>query len=365
MKIRHLSLLNFRNYEKLDVEFSDTLNVIYGLNGSGKTNLVEAIYMLALTKSFRISKEKVLIKKGKIKTKIRGDVFKKDDLSKYEIELTNEGKKILVNEQMVDKLSNYISRINIVLFSPDDIKLINEAPAERRKFVNIEISQLYREYLVLLNNYNKILKQRNFYLRSMYVNNLRDFDFLNILTNKLVEYGLLICKYRKEFIEGINKYITDYYKDIFGYGDLKVKYSSSFKNKDKEELVKRYQSFYQQELNLGKTLEGIHHDDIVFMLDSNLLKEWGSEGQRKNAVIAFKLALIQLINEIKGDFPILILDDLFSELDREKIKNLLNLLDKEVQTFITCTDIKSVNKKYFQNGKKFKICNGILEEERK
>ena len=363
MKIKHLSLTNFRNYENLNVDFSESLNIIYGLNGSGKTNLVEAIYLLALSKSFRISKEKVLIKKGKVKTKVRGDIYKKNDLSSYEIELTQEGKKVLINNQVIDKISNYVSRINIILFNPDDIRLVSDAPSERRKFINIEISQIYKEYLVLLNNYNKILKQRNFYLRSMYINGYHDMDFLNILTSKLVEYGLLINKYRREFIDNINKYIEEIYRSIFGYGELKVKYNSTYNKHDKESILKKYQKNYKNELNAGKTLDGIHHDDIIFTLDGNNLKEWGSEGQRKNSIIAFKLAEIKVINDIKNDYPILILDDLFSELDKEKVKNLLKLLDDEVQTFITCTDLRNVNKKYYQNAKKIMICDGILKEE--
>lgn len=363
MKIKHLSLTNFRNYENLNVGFSESLNIIYGLNGSGKTNLVEAIYLLALSKSFRINKEKVLIKKDKLKTKIRGDVYKKNDCSSYEIELTHEGKKVLINDQVIDKISNYISRINIILFNPDDVRLVSDAPSERRKFINIEISQLYKEYLVLLNNYNKILKQRNFYLRSMYIKGYHDMDFLNILTSKLIEYGLLINKYRQEFVDNINKYIAEIYKNIFGYGELKVKYNSTFNNHSKDDILKKYQKNLKNELSAGKTLDGIHHDDFIFVLDGNNLKEWGSEGQRKNSIIAFKLAEIKVFNDIKNDYPILILDDLFSELDKEKVKNLLKILDSSVQTFITCTDLRNINKNYYKNAKKIMVCNGILKEE--
>ena len=363
MRIKHLSLTNFRNYENLNVGFSESLNIIYGLNGSGKTNLVEAIYLLALSKSFRINKEKVLIKKDKLKTKVRGDVYKNNDCSSYEIELTREGKKVLINDQVIDKISNYISRINIILFNPDDVRLVSDAPSERRKFINIEISQLYKEYLVLLNNYNKILKQRNFYLRSMNIKGYHDMDFLNILTSKLVEYGLLINKYRQEFIDNINKYIAETYKNIFGYGELKVKYNSTFNNHIKDDILKKYQKNLKNELNAGKTLDGIHHDDFIFVLDGNNLKEWVSEGQRKNSIIAFKLAEIKVFNDIKNDYPILILDDLFSELDKEKVKNLLRLLDSSVQTFITCTDLRNINKNYYKNAKKIMVCNGILKEE--
>ena len=362
MKIDSLSLMNFRNYETLNISFGN-LNIIYGLNGSGKTNIVEAIYMLALTKSFRINNDKIMIKKGKIKAKIKGNVLKKNDENEFGVEISNDGKTVTINGEKQDKVSDYVSRINVILFNPSDTRLIDDAPSERRKMLNIEISQIYKEYLVVLTNYQHILKQRNFYIRGMYINGSYTSEYLDILTKKLVEYGKVICKYRQDFIDNINKYITNNYEKIFGSGTLKVRYVSTFKNKSEDDLIKRFKDNYQKELSVGKTLEGIHHDDIMFILDNNNLKEWGSEGQRKNAIISFKLAEINVINEIKGYYPILILDDLFSELDKEKITNLLGMLDRNVQTFITTTDLKNISKKVIKDAKKIKVCDGAIEEE--
>lgn len=362
MKIDSLSLMNFRNYETLNISFGD-LNIIYGLNGSGKTNIIEAIYTLALTKSFRINNDKVMIKKGKIKAKIKGNVLKNGDENTFGVEISNDGKVVTINDERQDKVSDYVSRINVILFNPSDTRLIDEAPSERRKMLNIEISQIYKEYLVILTNYQRILKQRNFYLRGMYVNGSYTNTYLDILTKKLIEYGSIICKYREKFVDNINKYIASNYEKIFGSGTLKIRYVSTFKNKSEDDLIKRYKDNYQKELSVGKTLEGIHHDDIVFVLDNNNLKEWGSEGQRKNAIISFKLAEINVINEIKGYYPILILDDLFSELDKEKVTNLLGMLDRNVQTFMTTTDLKNISKKVIKDAKKFKVNDGILEEE--
>ena len=362
MKIDSLSLMNFRNYETLNISFGN-LNIIYGLNGSGKTNIVEAIYMLALTKSFRINNDKIMIKKGKIKAKIKGNVLKKNDENEFGVEISNDGKIVTINGEKQDKVSDYVSRINVILFSPSDTRLIDDAPSERRKMLNIEISQIYKEYLVVLTNYQRILKQRNFYIRGMYINGSYTSEYLDILTKKLVEYGKVICKYRQDFIDNINKYIKSNYEKIFGSGTLKIRYVSTFKNKSEDDLIKRFKDNYQKELSVGKTLEGIHHDDIMFILDNNNLKEWGSEGQRKNAIISFKLAEINVINEIKGYYPILILDDLFSELDKEKITNLLGMLDRNVQTFITTTDLKNISKKVIKDAKKIKVCDGAIEEE--
>lgn len=362
MKIDSLSLMNFRNYETLNISFGN-LNIIYGLNGSGKTNIVEAIYMLALTKSFRINNDKIMIKKGKIKAKIKGNVLKKNDENEFGVEISNDGKIVTINGEKQDKVSDYVSRINVILFNPSDTRLIDDAPSERRKMLNIEISQIYKEYLVVLTNYQRILKQRNFYIRGMYINGSYTGEYLDILTKKLVEYGKVICKYRQDFIDNINKYITSNYEKIFGSGTLKIRYVSTFKNKSEDDLIKKFKDNYQKELSVGKTLEGIHHDDIMFILDNNNLKEWGSEGQRKNAIISFKLAEINVINEIKDYYPILILDDLFSELDKEKITNLLGMLDRNVQTFITTTDLKNISKKVIKDAKKIKVCDGAIEEE--
>lgn len=362
MKIDSLSLMNFRNYETLNISFGN-LNIIYGLNGSGKTNIVEAIYMLALTKSFRINNDKIMIKKGKIKAKIKGNVLKKNDENEFGVEISNDGKIVTINGEKQDKVSDYVSKINVILFNPSDTRLIDDAPSERRKMLNIEISQIYKEYLVVLTNYQRILKQRNFYIRGMYINGSYTSEYLDILTKKLVEYGKVICKYRQDFIDNINKYIISNYEKIFGSGTLKIRYVSTFKNKSEDDLIKRFKDNYQKELSVGKTLEGIHHDDIMFILDNNNLKELGSEGQRKNAIISFKLAEINVIYDIKGYYPILILDDLFSELDKEKITNLLGMLDRNVQTFITTTDLKNISKKVIKDAKKIKVCDGAIEEE--
>lgn len=362
MKIDSLSLMNFRNYETLNISFGK-LNIIYGLNGSGKTNIVEAIYMLALTKSFRINNDKIMIKKGKIKAKIKGNVLKKNDENEFGVEISNDGKIVTINGEKQDKVSDYVSKINVILFNPSDTRLIDDAPSERRKMLNIEISQIYKEYLVVLTNYQRILKQRNFYIRGMYINGSYTSEYLDILTKKLVEYGKVICKYRQDFIDNINKYIISNYEKIFGSGTLKIRYVSTFKNKSEDDLIKRFKDNYQKELSVGKTLEGIHHDDIMFILDNNNLKELGSEGQRKNAIISFKLAEINVIYDIKGYYPILILDDLFSELDKEKITNLLGMLDRNVQTFITTTDLKNISKKVIKDAKKIKVCDGAIEEE--
>lgn len=361
MKISSLKLVNFRNYERIMLDFQDNLNIIYGNNGSGKTNLVEAIYALSITKSFRSNDDKNLIKKGELSTNIEGVVINNTE-SIYQVIINKEGKKVKINHNIVSKISDYIANIKIVLLEPDAQVIFNDAPSVRRRLLNIEISQLEKDYIIYLNNYNKVLKQRNFYLREMYINGNSSFDYLNILTKKLIEYGLKIYEYRKEFIDKINEYISDIYKDVFETGELNVKYVSIYKGKNSEELFDLYRKNYEKEINLGKTSIGIHHDDIIFQLDKQNISEWGSNGQQKNAIFAFKLAEIEVIYEKTLDYPILILDDLFSALDNEKIKNIVKLLNNDIQTFITTTELERIDDVLLKNAKLFNVSNGNVME---
>ena len=326
----------------------------------GKTNLVEAIYVLALTKSFRGTLDKVLIKNGKESKKIEASI-KNNIINNYQLMISNDGKKVKINNNNISKLSDYISKISVILFNPDDLRFIKDTPSIRRKNLNVDISQLNNIYLKLLNNYNKLLKQRNLYLKSMNINSNTDSDYLDVITDKLIEIGIKIYQYRKEFIDELNMKIRDIYKKITGEDGLIIKYISNF-DSEKEKIISNYKKSLQRDIILGKTQIGVHHDDIIFIKNDNSLKDYGSEGQQKNAIISYKLAEIELFKAKNGEYPILILDDLFSELDNEKINNILNLLGEDIQTFITTTDISKVDKRILEMSKKICIQDGKLEE---
>jgi len=360
MKIENLRLTNYRNYDNLEISFSDTLNLIYGNNGSGKSNLIEAIYMLALTKSFRTNNDVNLISKGREETSIKGTIITSEK-TKYQLDLTTAGKKVYIDSDKVNKISDYVSRINIILFNPLDTKIISDSPSFRRKLLDIEISQINKEYLLLLSSYNKILKHRNAYLKQLYLNGNASSEYLDILTKKLIDYGLKIRDLRENFIDMINEQISKIYKNIFEYGDLRINYKSSYGKKSYEKILESYQKNYRKEMAFGKTLIGIHHDDIEFILDGHSIKEYGSVGQQKNAIISFKLSELLIIKKIKNQYPILILDDLFSELDNNKVNNIINMLNKEVQTFITTTNIDKINKELLKSSTIFKVVDGTVE----
>ena len=360
MKINYLQLHNFRNYENLKLNFGDNLNIIYGNNGVGKTNLVEAIYALSITKSFRTNNDKFLIKHGQLSTKIEGEV-ETNTVNNYEVIISKEGKKVKIDGNIISKISDYISNINIVLLEPEEQNIFKESPSSRRKLLNIELSKLEKDYIIYLNIYNKILKQRNFYLREAYLNGNSSKEYLDIITKKLVTYGLKIYEIRKNFIEKINFYLSDLYLKIFKQGNLIVKYNSDF-DKREQEIIDRYNKNYNREVVMGKSLYGIHHDDLIFYLDNQNIAEWGSNGQQKNAIFSFKLAEIEVIKAEKGMTPILILDDLFSALDNQKVKNIVNILDNQIQTFITTTDLNKISKKIIKNGKIFNIKDEEITE---
>ena len=363
MQICSLKLINFRNYQSLKIEFSKTLNIIYGNNGMGKTNLVEAIYVLALTKSFRTNNDSLLINKDQDLLKIEGEI-KDKTINNFKLILDSEGKKVKINDNTEPKLSDYISKFRVILFSPADLRIIKAAPSDRRKYLNRQLSQLNNVYLKTLNKYNKILKQRNAYLKTMYINQNAKVEYLDILTEELINYGEKIYIERNKYFEIINEIISKKYLRIAGAKQLKIKYLSDYKDFDKEKLLKKYKNSENKDVILGKTHVGIHHDDYMFYLNEESLKDYGSEGQQKNAIIAYKLSEIELFYKQKESYPVLILDDLFSELDNEKIENIFKVLKKRIQTFITTTNIEIISEEIINKSKIFKVDLGNVEEEK-
>lgn len=362
MRIELLKLLNFRNFAHLEVTFHPNLNIIYGKNGSGKTNLVEAIYVLALTRSFRLVGDKTLVQDSALVSKVEGKVVRKSTKN-FSVFLSKDGKKVKINHNNVARISDYVSQIIIVLFHPDDLRFIKDAPSTRRKTLNISISLIDPSYLRYLNHFKVLLKQRNAYLKQMAVNGSLSSSYLDILTEKLVDYGLQIYQKRKLFVEYILKYLRTLYKKITGIDGLEIEYLSHYKNKTREEILKIYHDNFKKDLNFGKTNIGVHMDDFKFSIHGRDLRDYGSEGQQKNAIIAYKFSEIEIFKELTGSYPLFILDDLFSELDKEKVQNILNLLHDEVQTFITTTDLERFVSLNAFSYKSFHVENGIIVKE--
>ena len=366
MILPKINLINFRNYSKCNIKLNDKVNIFIGNNAQGKTNILESIYVLALTKSYRTNYDEFLKRKGSDSYKIKGSLKIGKYSKEISISVLNNDKKVFINGTNVKKISDYVSTLNVILFSPEDIETIKGAPSLRRDLLNIEISQLYQQYIKNYNEYNKILKMRNDYLKLMYTNGISDYRYLDVLTDNLIERAAYIYKERIEFIRKINKNISLIYKNLTVNDNLTITYESNIDIIDKsmEEIKKllknKYSTNYNKEIVAGMTLYGPHRDDYHFLINGNDIKIYGSQGQQKMAMIAFKLAEISIFEEITGTKPILLLDDIFSELDKKKKNRIINYIKDNIQVIITANDTVGISNKLLKNATIFKVENGKI-----
>ena len=368
MKITKISLVNFRNYSNLTINFGNNLNIFVGDNAQGKTNILESIIILALTKSHREGVNPNIIMFNKKKSKISGNVKNDGIINKLNIEISENDKNLVVNNTNIKRVADYISYLNVIVFTPDDIEIVKGSPGVRRNLLNIQLSQLSREYLRIYNEYNKLLKTRNEYLKILFNNNIADKDYLDIITDKMIEKAVYIYQKRREYIDLINISINKYYSDIANDDGLIIKYvpNVSFDEFDSESLRKKlkhtYKKNYLKELNYGMTVYGPHRDDFYFEYKGYDLRLYGSQGQQKLAIISFKLSEIPIFKDITGTQPVLLLDDIFSELDIKKRNKLLKIINTDdIQSIITTTDLKNINKKAVENAFVFNVKNGNVE----
>ena len=345
MKITKMTLKKYRNYDNLEISFNDNLNIIIGDNAQGKTNLLESIYVLGVTRSFLSGNDRNLIKFENKASLIKGEVITNDGKFNLEVLINENGKVVKVNSKEIKKLSDYISLLNVIVFNSDSIRIFKDSPNSRRKYFNIEISQINKKYLKLLSDYNTILRQRNEFLKVININKEKDMMYLSILNEKYALLSLEIYNYRKKFIDDINMYLGNSFKYIAGYDNLVIKYASNFSNFDNKTFLEKLNDNLNRDIQYKMTLIGPNRDDFYFLLGDKNLSLYGSQGQIRSAVLALKLSEVKLFNNITGDTPILLLDDMFSELDINKRNNILKYLDRNIQTIITTTDIKNINEK--------------------
>jgi DNA replication and repair protein RecF len=366
MILKKIELTNFRNYSKLSTRFYKGINIIYGDNAQGKTNLLESIYVLGITKSHRSFIDNNLIKEGYNKAIIKGSINKGSLDINLEVDIEQNKKSLLIDNSIIRKVSDYISNMNIIIFYPDDLELLKGSPLGRRKYFNLELSQLYSNYFIILNEYNKLLKMRNEYLKKMYYGDYVDNNYFDILTGYLIDKAIIIMKMRYKFIEKINAYSESIYKDIMNIDNFKIIYEPSIEidykddNKSKKILSDYYNSHLNYDIKMNSTTAGPHKDDFDFILDDQSLKFYGSQGQQRIAVLVLKLSEIEIFKKYKESTPILLLDDVFSELSDDKKNNLLKYISKDIQTIITTTELNNLDKKLIKKSKLFKIENGNL-----
>lgn len=367
MIVKKLIIKNYRNFKEAEAELNPSLNIFIGDNGQGKTNLMESIYLASIGRTFRLNSESELINFNESKSKLEIHLEKNNYNTKIEIILEkNKKKQVFINGVKLDKTSEMIGILNNVIFTPDDMKIIKGSPNERRKFINIDISQIKPKYKYLLNKYKRVTTERNLILKN-YSTKYENKNILNIWNDYLVNIGSEISLYRNEFTKKLEKYAVDIYSNLSGNKEkLDILYHSNIGNiTDKEETKKL---FYEKinnnlsnEILRGTSLYGPHKDDILIKINGKECKYFGSQGQQRSAILALKLAEIEIIKEETGEYPILLLDDVLSELDNKRKSYLIDHI-KEVQTIITSTDdhdLSILTKSFKKNN--FYINDGKIE----
>ncbi len=356
MIINKIYLENFRNYETQEIVLDKNINVFYGNNAQGKTNILEALYICAFGRSFRTYKDAELIKFEKENAKVKVDFEKNEREKNIEILISKKEKKtIKLNGIKVNKNSELLGNMNIVLFSPDDIIILKESPASRRKFLDILISQLRPNYVHLLSEYNKVLEQRNAMLKSKRI------ETIDVWNEQLANFAEKIFKYRDEYISKIQKGIEKITPQLTNEKEnLTIKYKTRFTNKDK--FLKDLNDNINNDLFRGYTGIGTHRDDFELFVNNMELNLYGSQGQHRTAILALKFAEMEIIKDEVFENPILLLDDITSELDLERLNLIFNKI-KDYQVLITCTDANIIrNFDCLTNDiKLYKICNGRLD----
>jgi DNA replication and repair protein RecF len=360
MYVQSLELNNFRNYSNLDISFDIGTNILYGNNAQGKTNILEAIYLFGTSKSHRGSKDKDMISFGCEDSHMKMVVMKNDVPVRIDMHLKkNKTKGIAVNGIPIKKLGELFGLINVVFFSPEDLSIIKSGPAERRRFIDLELCQLDKLYVYNLVNYNKIVNQRNQLLKELNFYYDKDlYETLDIWDMQLADFGSKIITRRTEFIEDLNEIIYGIHRNITnGKEELYIKYEPNiFDNNLYDELIKNR----DKDIKYKTTSVGPHRDDISFY-DKNIdLRKFGSQGQQRTAALSLKLSEIELVKSIIKDMPVLLLDDVLSELDSNRQSHLLNSLNN-VQTIITCTGLDEFIKNRFSIDNIYKVVEGTVE----
>lgn len=355
MVIKSIELADYRNYEALSLTFDRGVNILYGDNAQGKTNVLEAVYLAATTKSHRGSKDKEIIRFEKEEAHIRTRLEKDGVETRVDMHLRRTGTKgIAIDGQKLKKAAQLLGLCNVVFFSPEDLAIIKNGPSERRRFVDMELCQLDNMYLHNLNNYNKIVNQRNRLLKDMYLSpGLK--ETLSVWDMQLTAYGGKLIERRKLFVDQLNDIIKGIHKLLSGdREELKLRYEPDTLPEDFE---KKLAMCMDRDMKMKMTSAGPHRDDFTFLINGMDARKFGSQGQQRTAALSLKLAEIELVKKITGDTPVLLLDDVLSELDSARQQLLLNSINN-IQTIITCTGLEEFVSNRFQIDRIYRVAEG-------
>lgn len=360
MYIKYLQLINFRNYKELNIELNKNINVFIGNNAQGKTNILESIYYCSIGKSPRTNKDKELINWNGKEAYINLYVSKDRIDKKIEIKIFKEGKKgVNVNSIKVNKISDLMGVFNVVMFSPEDLKIVKESPSHRRKFLDIELCKLSKKYYFNLVQYNKVLNERNVVLRKWDKKNL---DMLQVYDEQLSKYGAYIVKTRNHYVKKLTEKGIIIHKNITsGSENIEFNYITSVKSIDnsEEEILNLLENNRLKDFEKRITSFGPHRDDFSIKINGVDTRSYGSQGQQRTSVLTIKFASLEIIKETIGEYPVLLLDDVLSELDSNRQKYILNSII-DIQTFITCTGIEDIKNNLKKDSQLFIVEKGFV-----
>jgi DNA replication and repair protein RecF len=362
MYIKYLQLINFRNYSELSIELNKNINVFIGDNAQGKTNILESIYYCSIGKSPRTNKDKELINWNGKEAYIKTYVSKERLDKKIEIKIFKEGKKgINVNSIKINKMSELIGIFNVVMFSPEDLKIVKESPSFRRRFLDIELCKLSKKYYFNLVQYNKVLNERNIMLRKW---NEHNADILQVYDEQLSKYGAFIIKLRDQYVRNLSEKGKIIHREITnGKEEIEFKYLTLINNVDKaeEELLETLVNNRKKDFDKKITSLGPHRDDFDIKINGIDTRSFGSQGQQRTSVLTIKFSSLEIIKDITGENPVLLLDDVLSELDINRQKYILSSINN-IQTFITCTGIGEIEKHLRDEAQLFVVKNGVVSK---
>ena len=359
MFIKKLQMLNYRNYNVLDISLGPHVNVFMGDNAQGKTNILEGIYYCAFARSHRTSKDRELINWNSDNALLSVTVGRERLDKRIDISILKDGKKaIQINKIKIKKIGELFGNFNVVMFSPEDLKIIKDSPGVRRKFIDMELCQLNPKYYYNLVQYNKVLNERNSILRNKNINK----DILDVYDMQLVEFGYNIIIDRLEYIKKLNKYSTKIHSDITsGKEKIEFKYISTIKDLEniKENFYSLLEKNRSRDCERGITSIGPHRDDFTVLINDIDTKSYGSQGQQRTAVLTIKFSSLKIIKELTGEHPVLLLDDVLSELDFSRKRYILSTIG-DIQTIITCTGIEDLYEYLDDKSKVFKVKDGEI-----
>lgn len=360
MKIDRIKIRQFRNIEKAELSFEKDINVLIGNNGQGKTNFIEALVYLSSGRSFRLQNDINLVQKEKDFAEVEAILNKSEKEIKLRAVISEKGKYFQVDEQSLELMSDFVGYCNVVLFNPDDLQFFTTTPTKRRREIDFELGKISHKYMGHLSLASKYLSERNAYLKIDSI----DHDYLNIISNQLIDESTYIIKLRHAFIKKLEPIISEKYQYLSeSDADITIEYKSAINDIDniKNELEEKMKASMKRDLDFKLTHVGIHRDDYIFRLNNLPVSDMASQGQKRMIILAYKLALVELISSSQSEYPILCLDDLFSELDKTRREKVILGLDKGMQVFITSTDRQFIVEN--DNVEIFNVIKGNINEE--